>query len=108
MTQVLLDVSHWSQQWWPLVLIGTVALCIAAVALYRFPPARMAIDRWILRLPLLGKVLRLAGTVSLARNLAMLLASGVPLLEALRTIERSLPNSHLAGIVARARQAVLA
>lgn len=106
-TRLLLDISKYSQEYGIHVLL-VLAVCIAAsIALYCWPPGRLWIDRFALRVPLVGGILRLAGTVSFASGLAALLHSGITLLEGLRTVERLQRNRYLALQVAAAREAVI-
>ncbi|MFN4259447.1 MAG: type II secretion system F family protein [Gemmataceae bacterium] len=107
MTQFLVDVTTFIQTYLPQVLIGIVVAIVAGVALYLWPPGRMFIDRWLLRVPIIGKVLRLAGTALFSRGLGILVHSGVTLLEGLRTVERLFGNRYLALRVAEAREAVI-
>ena len=107
MTQLLLDISRTIEAYTLPVLAGTVILAAATVAFYMWPPGRMRIDRWLLRVPLLGTLLRLAGTVSFASGLAALLQSGITLLEGLRTAERLQSNRQLAAQVAAARDVIM-
>ena len=107
MTQLLLDISRTVDACIVPVLAGAVVLAVALVALYLWPPGRMRIDRWLLRVPLLGTLLRLSGTVSFASGLAVLLQSGITLLEGLRTAERLQRNRQLAAQVAAARDVIM-
>lgn len=107
MTQVLIDISDFCRTSWPQMLTGLLTFVAAAVALYAWPGGRLWVDRMLLRLPLLGRVLRIAATVTFARGLGLLLESGITLLESLRTVERLHRNRHLANCVARARETVL-
>lgn len=61
-----------------------VLMLIGWRRLLRQPPLRHWYDRVMLRLPLVGSLLRIIDTARLARVLAILIGSGVPLLEALR------------------------
>jgi type IV pilus assembly protein PilC len=56
------------------------------------PAGRLKIDRWKLRLPLIGATERASTIAHFARSLATLLAGGTPLLEALRIVQESFPN----------------
>jgi len=107
MTQALLDITAWIQTYSPHMAVGALLLVVAGISLYLWPPGRMAIDRTILRLPIVGKIFRLAGTVSFAGGLSALLHSGITLLEGLRTSERLQSNHFLARQVATAREAVI-
>ncbi len=107
MTQLLLDISDVIQVY-GLYVGGTLAFAVASVvAVYFWPPGRYWIDRTALRIPLVGKLFRLAGTVSFARALSALLESGITLLEGLRTIERLQGNRYLAELVSSARMSVM-
>jgi type IV pilus assembly protein PilC len=102
-TQSLIDVSAWLELNGPGILIGTVALAVAFVALYRWPPSRLEIDRLALRLPVFGPLFRLSGTVVFARALGTMLRAGVRILDALHTVEGLHRNRYLAARVAEAR-----
>ena len=68
----------------------------------RRPARRAQIDRWLLRLPLLGELLAKIDTARFARTLGTLLANGVPPLTALAIVQETLANATLR---ARARRA---
>ncbi len=107
MTRLLMDITHAIQTYLPHCLVLMVVLAAAAIAGYCWPPTRMVIDRWALRVPLVGKIFRLAGTVGFAGNLGALLNSGIRILEGLRTVERLQRNQYLALQIAQARDAVM-
>jgi type II secretory pathway component PulF len=106
-TQNLLDVSSFMQAWLPVMAILAAAMAVGFWAVRRWPPGRIAIDRAILRIPIIGGVLRLAGTAVFSRGLSVLLESGVTLLDSLGTVENLLENRSLRQRVSRARDAVL-
>ncbi len=107
MTQRLLDISDWIQHNGLTTAIITVALLIALVMLFLWPTGRAMIDALALRIPLLGKAFRTAGTALFATCFSALLSSGVTLIEALRVTERLMGNRRLASIVATAREQVM-
>jgi general secretion pathway protein F len=59
------------------------------------PARRAQIDRWLLRLPLLGELLAKIDTARFARALGTLLANGVPPLTALAIVQDALANATL-------------
>jgi type IV pilus assembly protein PilC len=91
----------------PYICIGLVSLAIALFFIYRWPPGRRVIDGILLRVPVVGGILRLSGTAVFARGLSILLESGVTLLDSLTTIEHLVANRVLSLRIAAARQAVL-
>src|SRR6185369_7508451 len=74
---------------------------------YLWPPGRMFIDRLLLRLPVVGRLLRMAATAQFAHSLGVILESGITLVEGLRTVEQLNRNRYVAKQVATARTAVI-
>jgi type IV pilus assembly protein PilC len=103
----LIEVSAWARADGPWWLAGLVVLGAMGGVAIRMPGGRLLVDRWLLALPLLGEVLRVAGSAMFARALSILLRSGVTVLDGLRTAEALAGNRHLAWVVARARERVL-
>lgn len=107
-TQWLLDVTehfHW------LALAGVAMTALVMLGHRSWvgrPQGRLWLDRWKLRLPVLGAVWRTAALAHLARSMATLLSGGTPLVEALRTVQASFPNraqaASLAVVVDRVTQ----
>lgn len=107
LTQMLLDISATLHHHAPIVLVGTVTAGLMFVILYRWEPARVPIDHVLLRVPVIGKLLRTAITASFARTLGTLIGSGLTLLESLRTAEQQQVNRYVAKRVAEARDRVM-
>jgi type IV pilus assembly protein PilC len=106
-TEALIAVSAWARTdggWW---LGGVVVAGFGMAWAMRLPGGRLVVDRWVLSVPLLGEVLRVAGSAMFARALSILLRSGVTVLDGLRTAESLAGNRHLARVVARSRDRVL-
>ena len=61
----------------------------------RRPARRAQVDRWLLRLPLVGELLAKIDTARFARALGTLLANGVPPLTALAIVQDALANATL-------------
>lgn len=107
MTQFLIDLSDAVQAYYVQGLTALGAVLALLVAVYLWPPGRLFLDRLLLRVPVIGRLFRLAATVQLARSLGSLIHSGITLVEALRTVEGLFRNRYVAGQVAAARNAVL-
>jgi type IV pilus assembly protein PilC len=60
--------------------------------MYRTPAGRKWVHGWLLRLPVLGLVLRKIAVARFTRTLGTLLASGVPILDALDIVARTAGN----------------
>jgi type IV pilus assembly protein PilC len=95
-TQALLDVvKHAESRLVPLVLL-LVGLAVGARAYYATPAGRLAVDRFILKAPLFGPIAVKHNTVQLTRTLGTILASGIPLVDALQSAKGAVSNRWIA------------
>jgi type IV pilus assembly protein PilC len=106
-TQALLDVSAWMQAAWPYFAVGTPVFIVVFFLFYRWPPGRMAFDRFVLRVPIVANIVRTSATATFARTMGLLLESGVSLIGALQTVERLLGNKAIAAHVNAVRDSVM-
>ena len=94
-TQALIDLIHIAQanlMW----LIGLVTIGLLVFrSWYKTPAGRLAADKNLLKLPMLGKVLIHHNTVQLTHTLATVLAGGIPLIDALKFSGEAVSNKHI-------------
>ena len=76
-----------------LILMGFVGAVIGLKVWYGTPAGRMAIDRMLLKLPLMGILLRKIAVARFTRTLGTLISSGVPILEGLDITARTAGNA---------------
>ncbi|HZP66144.1 MAG TPA: type II secretion system inner membrane protein GspF [Rudaea sp.] len=101
-TRALLALSSFVKMWgWLLVALLAVAGIGGRFAL-RTEQVRYAWHRLLLRLPLVGRLVRAANTARCSRTLALLTASAVPLLDALGIAAQVMPNLPMRAAVRRA------
>ncbi|BFU96397.1 MAG: General secretion pathway protein F [Nitrospira sp.] len=103
-TVVLMTLSRWCADYWPVLVGGAVVLMWAVRRSVRTETGRVLADRLILRLPLIGDVARMVSISRLSSTLATMLASGVQLLEAMDVSRRVMNNRVLEHAVEEARQ----
>ena len=84
LTSLLIALSDFLQVWWwAVILVTTITAFLIARTLSQEGPKR-SFHRWLLRLPIIGRVVRGVNTAQFTRTMAILSASGVPIVEALR------------------------
>jgi len=105
-TRVLLAVAATLRSFGPWMLLAAVAGIFGLRAALRRPGPKVAWDRALLRLPLLGRLLQAIETARFAATLAMLVEAGVPMLRALAAAEATLSNSQLRTAVTQAIERV--
>lgn len=94
-TRMVMGVSAFlANYYWVLIIIILLVALVFAQALKQ-PAFRLAVDRNILRIPLLGKLLRNLHAARMARTLATMVASRLPLLEGLRLTGGTIRNKLL-------------
>lgn len=95
LTRIVIGLSEFlSYWWWALVLAAIGAAALAAKAL-RDEALRLRFDRALLRFPLVGRLLRDLHAARLARTLATMVGSRLPLLEGLRLTTETVHNRAL-------------
>lgn len=105
-TRVLLTISRLFTRWW-WALVGMLALLVVAVRQwYASPQGRTAMDRALMSMPGVGTLMRKLDTARFARNLGVMVSQGVPVLQALEVVARSVANSILRRAVDQVQHAV--
>jgi general secretion pathway protein F len=84
LTRGLIGLSDFMREWGWLLILGVGLAFFLFTRWLRDPGARRRFHRFLLRVPLLGKVVRGTNTARFSRTLATLTSSAVPVLEALR------------------------
>lgn len=107
LTQMMVDVTNFVNEYALYGLAGLVVLIGGTIAMRMWPPGRLWSDRQLLRVPMIGSTFRIGSSAALSRNMQMLLASGVPLLEALKSVEKLLGNQFLSQQITECRAAVV-
>lgn len=107
MTRNLIEITGFVRRTAPQAALVAVGAALVVGWLFTWSSSRMIIDRWALRVPVIGPLLRLSATALVARSLSMLLRSGVTLLESLRTIEMLPRNLHLRSRIGIARAQIM-
>lgn len=100
LTRAVIGLSEFLASWWWLLLALLVVGGLAAGQALRQPALRQRFDGWLLRLPLLGRLLRDLNAARFARTLATMVGSRLPLVDGLRLTVPTVRNQALAGATA--------
>jgi type IV pilus assembly protein PilC len=93
-TQFVVHLSEWMQKWWFVVLIGI----IGTIFLFREAKRRSQkfsdfVDKWVLKLPVVGEILDKSAVAKFGRVLSTTFAAGVPLVDALESVSGATGNA---------------
>jgi len=89
----------------PMIVLGALAV-YGLKRYYATPSGRMMVDRIILKLPLLGNLMRKIGVARFTRTLGTLITSGVPMLEAMDITARTSGNAVIEEAILNVRRAI--
>jgi general secretion pathway protein F len=105
-TRWIIGLSNFMRAWWWTVLLGAGAFVVALRALIRTEKGRATYDRVCLRLPVIGRVVRLLAIARFTRTLSTLLAGGLPIVRALDTARHVANNVVMGQAVDAARVSI--
>ncbi len=95
-TIILLNTSRFCVNYWPYML-GVVFLASYGFRQWaQTEHGRFLVDRYKLRLPVVGSIIERATLSRFARSFAMCMSAGVPLISTLSVIGRSVDNEYMA------------
>lgn len=105
-TRILIGFSNILREWGWLILIVFIAAAFGAQRTLKRPGPRRRFHAWLLRLPLVGRLIRGLDTARFTRTLSILAGSGVPVLDALRISGEVIGNIPMREAVAEAADRV--
>lgn len=86
-TMIVIAMSDFFVDFWYIVLGIPIAAIVTIGWLYKRSPAmQIAVDRTVLKLPVIGNIIRKATVARWTRTLSTMFAAGVPLVEALDSV----------------------
>jgi type IV pilus assembly protein PilC len=105
-TRMVINLSDFVQQFWLFGIAFVVITVFAIKFLRRTPQGKLAWDGLMLKLPLMGPILRKIAVARFTRTLGTLITSGVPILEGLSITARTSGNAVLEAAIMKVRKNV--
>ena len=105
-TRILLGLSDGFTRWWWVMGAGLVGLGWALRQWHGRPAGKALMDRVLLALPGMGELMRQLETARCVRNLGVLIRQGVPVLQALMVVARSVSNTVLHRALTQVQESV--
>lgn len=91
-TRMVMAVSDFFVTQWPIVFVITGLLAVIGFNIKKIPRGKRALDSLSLKLPLFGQLNKKALSALFAKTLSMLVASGLPMLQAMDILKRVMNN----------------
>ena len=100
-TQMVVNLSDFFKHNILYIIIAGFVVVMIIKKFYATPKGRLAIDKGLLRAPVLGILLRKVAVAKFTRTLSTMLQSGVPILEALQVVAKTAGNKVIENAVFR-------
>jgi len=106
-TRFVMSISEAMQKYWGWVAGSLIAIIgMFKLALSKSKRFSYAIDKYILKVPMFGKLLFLSAIARFSRTLATTFSAGIPMLDALNSSAGATGNQHIANAVLEVRDTV--
>jgi type IV pilus assembly protein PilC len=105
-TRVVIGMSRFLQDYWWAVIAGVVLLVYSVKKYYSTPDGKLAIDRTLLKMPVLGDVLRKSAVSRFTRTLGTLIGSGVSILDGLEITAKTAGNRVIQDAIMESRASI--
>jgi general secretion pathway protein F len=106
-TQILIGLSSFFQTYWWVLLLGIALLTVVIQWVYRTSRGRMAIDKFLLKVPVFGDLLRKQAIARFSTTFSTLLKSGVPVVQCLEISGRIVNNRVLQAVIDDVRHKIV-
>lgn len=105
-TQIVISLSAFLQAWWWALILAGAGVFFAVRAYYRTSNGEKTIDTILLKMPVLGDLLRKAAVARFTRTLGTLVSSGVAILEGLEITAKTAGNRVIQDAVMESRASI--
>ena len=95
LTRLVIGLSDAVRLGWWAILSGLALAVLLFLQALRRPDFKLAFDGWLLRLPMLGRLIRDLNAARMARTLSAMISSGLPVLEGLQITAPTIRNAVL-------------
>jgi len=106
-TRIVLGASNAIKKYWYLILPGIGIVVYLVMQWVKTEQGRLEIDKIKLKIPVVKNVVQKVATSRFSRTLSILVASGVPLLQALEVVAKVVGNRVIADSILKAREEVM-
>ena len=105
-TQIVMGISDFLRGYWWAIIAVITGFVIALQRYYKTEGGRLTIDKLLLRIPVLGQVIRKGAVARFTRTLGTLISSGVPILQGLEITARTAGNRVVENAVVATRESI--
>lgn len=105
-TKFVIGLSNFIVNWILLIIASIIGVVVAIKKYYATATGRKTIDRFALKAPVFGPLIRKVSVAKFTRTLGTLVSSGVPILDGLEIVARTAGNVIVEEAILKVRQAI--
>jgi type IV pilus assembly protein PilC len=105
-TQIVIDFSNFMKNYWYILFGGAYGAFRGIKAYYATVKGRYLMDKFFLKVPVVGDLIRKASVAQFTRTLGTLISSGVPILEGLSIVAKTAGNKIVEEAIMSARAGI--
>jgi type IV pilus assembly protein PilC len=105
-TRIVMTLSDFFVKWWWLLLILIIGPIIGMRQFYQTSQGREIFDRFFLKLPVVGLLIRKVAVAKFTRTLSTLITSGIPILEGMDIVARTAGNKVIEHAIIRTKNGI--
>ena len=94
-TRILFGITDFVQNHFTLLIILLFILAVVLAVLGKMPFMKKWVDKWKLRIPIVGKLLKTIYTARFARSLSSLYCAGIPVVTAIQSVKKIIGNAYI-------------
>ncbi len=105
-TAIMMAVSDAFIAYWPMIFGGMAGAWVGIKILLKLPKFKYGFDYIILRLPGVGQLVQKTAVARFTRTLSTMISSGIPILQALETVEKTAGNKVIEAAIVNVREKI--
>ncbi len=105
-TQITINLSNWFRSYFIYLLVALGGVVVALRMYYKTEQGRFNIDAFMLKLPVMGDLIRKVAVARFSQNMSILLSSGVPILDGLAITAKTAGNKVVEKAIMTARVSI--
>lgn len=105
-TQIVINISNFIQKYILVIIAGIFITIWGVKRIYRSKAGRAAIDKWALKVPIFGILIRKVAVAKFTRTLGTMISSGVPILDGLDIVAKTAGNKTVETAIYKVRQSI--
>jgi type IV pilus assembly protein PilC len=91
-TRILIGTSNFALSYWWIMLLGIIAFVVMFHRFLSNPKGRLLFDTYMLKFPIIGRIIRLVVLTNFTRTFALLVGAGIPILETIKITSNVVGN----------------